>query len=76
MANFKKCNILFILMLITLSFSVFAGTNINLKNGIKLFDAGKYSEANKVFADIVDKEPDMPLQLLEISPIKLHIKNA
>lgn len=61
MVCLKKCTTLFIIILIVLPFSVFAGTNIDLRNGIKLFDAEKYGEANKVFTDITDKESDNPV---------------
>lgn len=61
MVNFKKCNIFFILILIVLSYNVFAGTDMDLKNGIKLFEAGNYAEANKVFTELTNKKPENPV---------------
>lgn len=56
-----KRNIIFTIIFTVLSFSVFAGINTDLENGMKLFNAEKYSEANKVFTDITNKESDNPI---------------
>ena len=61
MKRCKKRSIIIFFLLIAVSLnSVFAGSNVDLERGIKLFDAEEYAEAKKIFTDVADKHSDNP----------------